>query len=100
MKENKEDDNIIKTMDFSEISSRLVIKNIPESLSDNKLIEILKKNFEGHIKNDILICKLVKKYSMKKRNKMCYITIDNLETRNKVYDFFSSFELVDPRGFK
>ena len=52
MKENKEDDNMIKTMDFSEISSRLVIKNIPESLSDNKLIEILKKNFEGHIKND------------------------------------------------
>ena len=100
MKENKEDDNIIKTMDFSEISSRLVIKNIPESLSDNKLIEILKKNFEGHIKNDILICKLVKKYSMKKRNKICYITVDNLETRNKVYEFFSSFELVDPRGFK
>ena len=100
MKENKEDDNMIKTMDFSEISSRLVIKNIPESLSDNKLIEILKKNFEGHIKNDILICKLVKKYSMKKRNKICYITVDNLETRNKVYEFFSSFELVDPRGFK
>ena len=100
MKENKEDDNMIKTMDFSEISSRLVIKNIPESLSDNKLIEILKKNFERHIKNDILICKLVKKYSMKKRNKICYITVDNLETRNKVYEFFSSFELVDPRGFK
>ena len=37
---------------------------------------------------------------MKKRNKMCYITVDNLETRNKVYEFFSSFELVEPRGFK
>ena len=37
---------------------------------------------------------------MKKRNKICYITVDNLETRNKVYEFFSSFELVDPRGFK
>ena len=29
---------------------------------------------------------------MKKRNKICYITVDNLETRNKVYEFFSSFE--------
>ena len=55
MKENKKDDSIIKTIDFSEISSRLVIKNIPESLSDNKLIEILKK-----ILKDIL--KMIIKY--------------------------------------
>ncbi len=37
MKENKEDDSIIKTIDFSKISSKSYIKNIPESLSDNKL---------------------------------------------------------------
>ena len=100
MKENKEDNNINKSLDFLEISSRLVIKNIPESLSDTKIIEILKKNFEEQIKNDILIYKQEKKYSMKKRNKICYITVNNLEIRNKVYEFFSTFELVDPRGIK
>ena len=100
MKDNKDEENENKIMNFLDISSRLVIKNIPDNLSDTKLIEIIKKNFEDHVKKDILICKLEKKYSMKGRNKICYITVDNLETRNKVYEFFSTFELVDPRGIK
>ena len=100
MKDNKDEENENKIINFLDISSRLVIKNIPDNLSDTKLIEIIKKNFEEHVKNDILICKLEKKYSMKGRNKICFITVDNLETRNKVYEFFSTFELVDPRGIK
>ena len=100
MKDNKDEDIENINTNFIDISSRLVIKNIPHNLSDTKLIEIIKKNFEDHVKNDILICKLEKKYSMKGRNKLCYITVDNLETRNKVYEFFSTFELIDPRGIK
>lgn len=82
------------------ISCRLVIKNIPESLSDEQIFDIFKKNFADHIKNNTLIVKLEKKYSLKKRNKICFCTVDNLETRQKVYDFFSTFELVDPKGIK
>ena len=100
MKDNKDEENENKIINFLDISSRLVIKNIPDNLSDTKLIEIIKKNFEEHVKNDILICKLEKKYSMKGRNKICFITVDNLKTRNDIFEFFSTFELVDPRGIK
>ena len=61
MKDNKDEENENKIINFLDISSRLVIKNIPDNLSDTKLIEIIKKNFEEHVKNDILICKLEKK---------------------------------------
>ena len=97
--EIKESNNI-NHIDIKDIPSKLVIKNIPNSLSDNKIKDILKKNFEEHIKDDILIVKLEKKYSMKKRNKICFMTVDNLKTRNEVFDFFSTFELVDPKGIK
>ena len=92
--------NNINNLDIKDIPSRLVIKNIPHSLSDNQIKDILKKNFENRIKDDILICKLEKKYSLKKRNKICFITVDNLKTRNEVYEFFSTFELIDPKGIK
>ena len=92
--------NNINNLDTKDIPSRLVIKNIPHSLSDNQIKDILKKNFEDRIKDDILICKLEKKYSLKKRNKICFITVDNLKTRNEVYEFFSTFELIDPKGIK
>ena len=92
--------NNINNLDIKDIPSRLVIKNIPHSLSDNQIKDILKKNFEEHIKDDILICKLEKKYSLKKRNKICFITVDNLKTRNDIFEFFSTFELIDPKGIK
>ena len=92
--------NNINNLDIKDIPSRLVIKNIPHSLSDNQIKDILKKNFEDRIKDDILICKLEKKYSLKKRNKICFITVDNLKTRNDIFEFFSTFELIDPKGIK
>jgi RNA recognition motif-containing protein len=79
------------------ISSRLVIKNIPENFSDDQLIELIKKNFEIRIKN-ITIIKLEHKYS--KNNKLCYLTTDNLDTRREIIQFFNGFELIDPKGFK
>ena len=78
-------------------SFKLVIKNIPENFSDNQLQELLIKNFENKVK-DINIIKTVHKYS--KNNKICFITIESFDTRKQILDFFSSFELVDPKGLK
>ena len=92
-----------KNEDFSnvpKISSRLVLKNIPCSLSDNQILEIFKKNFDENIGETALIFKLEKKYATKNRNKICFFTANNLETRAKIFDFFSTFDLVDPNGIK
>lgn len=80
-----------------QISSRLVIKNIPEKFPDDQLTELIKKNFENRIK-DINILKLDHKYS--KNNKLCFLTTDNLDTRRDAIQFFNGFELIDPKGFK
>lgn len=83
------------------IPSRLVIKNIPSSLSDEKIKEIFTKNFDNEeIKDDMIIIKLEKKYSLKKRNKICLITVENFEVRQKIIDFINKFELIDPKGIK
>ena len=42
----------------------------------------------------------LKKYSLKKRNKICFLTVDNFETRQNIIDFLDTFELVDPKGIK
>ena len=48
------------------IPSRLVIKDIPYTLSDEKILEIFTKNFdENEIKKDMIVIKLQKKYSLK-----------------------------------
>ena len=96
MTENKSELNSLL-----KIPCRLVIKNIPVSLSDDNIKDIFKKNFdEKEIKNDMIVIKLEKKYSLKDRNKICLITVDNFETRQKVIDFIGKFELIDPRGIK
>lgn len=83
------------------IPSRLVIKNIPSSLSDEMILEIFKKNFEeNEIKSNTMIVKLEKKYSLSKRNKICMITVENFNVRQKVIDFINTFELIDPKGNK
>lgn len=79
------------------ISSRLVIKNIPENFSDDQIIELIKKNFENKSR-DITIIKLEHKYS--KNNKLCYLTTDNLDSRQEIIQFFNGFELIDPKGLK
>ena len=53
------------------IPSRLVIKNIPNNLNDEQIINIFKKNL-----------------------------VDNFETRQNIIDFLDTFELVDPKGIK
>jgi len=85
---------------FFHIPSRLVIKNIPNILNDEQIINIFKKNFGEHIIDKILVFKLLKKYSLKKRNKICFLTVDNFETRQNIIDFLETFELVDPKGIK
>lgn len=85
---------------FQNIQFRLIIKNIPSNLSNENFLEILQKNFSDEIEKETLIVKLDKRYSMKKRSKVCFITVKNLMTRQKVYDFFSTFELIDPKGIK
>jgi hypothetical protein len=89
----------INSPSFVNTSFRLVIKNIPENLSDEQLLDILSKNFEENKIRDINIIKLEHKYKMK-NNKICYVTVENLEMRKQLFNFFSGFELVDPKGFK
>jgi hypothetical protein len=79
-------------------SYRLEIKNIPENLSNEQLTDILNKNFENKLK-DISIIKLEHKYNLK-NNKICFLTVDNFELRKKLINFFSTIEIVDPKGFK
>ena len=83
------------------IPSRLVIKDIPATLSDEKILEIFTKNFdENEIKKDMIVIKLQKKYSLKDRNKICFITVKNLEIRQKLINFINEFELVSQKGIK
>ena len=83
------------------IPSRLVIKDIPSTLSDEKIYEIFTKNFEeNEIKKDMIVIKLQKKYSLKDRNKICFLTVKNLEIRQKVINFINEFELVSQKGIK
>lgn len=80
------------------LSIRLLIKSIPETFSNDQLNDILNKNFANKI-HDINITKSVHKYASK-NNKICYLTIDSLEVRKEIIDFFTGFELVDPKGYK
>ena len=109
MKENsnkidKDPHDIINSEEYKglmKIPSRLVIKDIPASLSDEKIIEIFTKNFEeNEIKKDMIVIKLQKKYSLKERNKICFLTVKNLEIRQKVINFINEFELVSQKGVK
>jgi hypothetical protein len=83
------------------IPSRLVIKDIPATLSDEKIIDIFTKNFdENEIKKDMIVIKLQKKYSLKDRNKICFLTVNNFQIRQKLINFISEFELVSQKGIK
>jgi hypothetical protein len=87
--------------DLLKIPSRLVIKDIPASLSDEKIIEIFKKNFEeNEIKDDMIVIKLEKKYTLKERNKICFISVKNFQVRDKLINFIREFELVSQKGIK
>lgn len=83
------------------IPSRLVIKDIPATLSDEKIIDIFTKNFdENEIKKDMIVIKLQKKYSLKDRNKICFLTVNNFQIRQKLINFINEFELVSQKGIK
>ena len=108
MQENEKPDKESKTVntpsEFShllKIQSRLVIKNIPGDLSDDKIKEIFTKNFgEDEIKKDMIVIKLQKKYALKGRNKICFITVNNFEVREKMIQFINELELVSQKGVK
>ena len=109
MKENpekidKDDNDFTNSAEYKglmKIPSRLVIKDIPATLSDEKILEIFTKNFdENEIKKDMIVIKLQKKYSLKERNKICFITVKNLEIRQKLINFINEFELVSQKGIK
>ena len=101
---DKESNDIINSPEYKglmKIPSRLVIKDIPSTLSDEKIIEIFTKNFEeNEIKKDMIVIKLQKKYSLKERNKICFLTVNNFEIRQKVINFINEFELVSQKGIK
>lgn len=78
---------------------RLIIKNIPEKISNEILLDTLKKNFENKI-SDISINKLKHKYNNYKNKKICLISAESLNTRKKIIDFFSTNEFIDPKGGK
>ena len=101
---DKDFNDIINSSEYKglmKIPSRLVIKDIPATLSDEKIIEIFTKNFkENEIKKDMIVIKLQKKYSLKDRNKICFLTVNNFEIRQKLINFISEFELVSQKGIK
>lgn len=76
----------------------LIIKNIPEKFSDSQLKEILKKNFESDVLS-VKILKLAHKYSLN-NNKVCLIALKDINLRQKFYEFFEQFDLIDPKGIK
>ena len=61
---DKEPNDIINSPEYKvlmKIPCRLVIKDIPSTLSDEKILEIFTKNFEeNEIKKDMVIIKLQK----------------------------------------
>jgi hypothetical protein len=83
-----------------QIPCRLVVKNIPSLLSNDVIKGIFTKNFENDIKEEMLIIKTEKKYSLKKRNKLCFITVNNFDVRKKLFEFINEFELADLQGIK
>jgi hypothetical protein len=84
-------------MNNDNINFRLVISNIPKNFSDNQLIDLLNKNFANSL-NDIFIIKLGHKYS--KNNKICFVSTTSFDVRKNLMEFFATFELVDPKGYK
>ena len=103
-KPEKDNPNTNTSSDYGhllKIQGRLVIKNIPSELSDEKIKEIFTKNFsENEIKKDMIVIKLQKKYALKGRNKICFITVNNFEVRQKLIQFISELELVSQKGVK
>jgi hypothetical protein len=87
-----------ETSQQPQITPRIGLKNIPENIADEQFLDILNKNFEGKLR-DICINKLEHKY-YNRNNKICFLTADSLETREKLISFFSKFEIIDPRGLK
>jgi hypothetical protein len=68
---------------------------------DDKIKENFTKNFEeNEIQKDMIVIKLEKKYSLKDRNKICFLTVSNFEVRQKLINFISEFELVSSKGIK
>ncbi len=78
---------------------RLIIKNIPDKISNDNIMEILKKNFEDVI-FDISINKLKHKFNNMKNKKICFLSTNSLNIRKKIIDFFYNYEFIDPKGLK
>ncbi len=98
MTENQNKENTINNPIITE-AYRLIIKNIPEKISNEILLETFKKNFENKI-FDISINKLKHKYNNYRNRKICLLSAESLNTRKKIIDFFSTNEFVDPKGGK
>lgn len=77
---------------------KLFVRNIPDAFPEDKFNEILKKQFENSVSN-VNMYKHVHKFK-NKLNKVCYFSVKSEETRQKVFDFFANFELIDQRGLK
>ena len=81
VKSEKDSQNVMNSSDYShlmKIPSRLVIKNIPGDLSDEKIIEIFQKNFdENDIKKDMIAVAIY-------RN-------ENLKISDEDYSFYTSY---------
>ena len=76
---------------------KLFIKNIPDNNPDEKFLELLKKNFENM--SNILIYKTAHKFTSK-NNKLCSLTVNSQETRQKICEFFANFDMIDNKGLK
>ena len=48
----------------------------------------------------MIVIKLQKKYALKGRNKICFITVNNFEVRQKMIQFINELELVSQKGVK
>ena len=83
---------------MTDSQSKLFIKNIPNNIQDDKFLEILNKNFENLI-SSATIYKHQHKFNPK-NSKICFFTINSMEAKIKIYEFFSTFDMIDHRGLK
>ena len=83
---------------MSENLIKIYVKNIPDNIPDDKFLDVLKKTFENSI-SGINIYKHQHKFKQK-INKLCHFFVPSQEVKEKVYEFFSTFDMIDQRGMK
>lgn len=77
---------------------KLIIKKIPNKLTEEGLIDVLNKTIKGEFQN-LNYVKPAHKYDSKNNN-ICFLSVKDMETRLKLMKFLDEFEFISNKGFK